>query len=211
MDDAIDKAVVEQAKQPAKPSYTERLALGAEARARQAKAKLEIARANADIELIRGDRLASDAVKVWSEELAKQQLKLDEDRVAMDDLERTREESYEMKVFTMDADVEERVAEGITEGTKEVIAEFTTKIKEALEMYHQGVFWAEKYIEIVGLQEAYTNLGGEVRKDMEKRAKALGLVVHNEFNFDTGKAEPKLVELEERAMSKKHSNKKGVK
>ena len=171
----------------------------AEAEARKSKAQLEISRANKDIEIINGERLASDKVKALAEELSELQLKLDKDRVAMDDKGKALDEAYAMKVYQVDAAVEGRIAKGIVEGTKEAAAEFVRKLKEALGMYRQGKYWAELYIEIVRLQGGHTDLGGRMRVDMEKRAEALGLIDHT---FDIVKTEPKMIE--ERAMDKRN-------
>ena len=197
-DSLSEKDVVASSEQ-AETVESERLATRTEAEARQAKAQLEITRANAGAEIIKGERLASDKVKALAEELSELQFKLDKDRVVLDDKGKALEEAYAMKVYQVDAAVEGRIAKGIVEGTKEAAAEYARKLKEALEMYRQGRYWAELYIEIVRLQGGYTDLGGRIRQDMEKRAEALGLIDHT---FDIAKTEPKMIE--EQAIDKRN-------
>ena len=178
-DNAVERADVE--------------ALLAEAKARQAKAQLEITQANKETEIINKERLASDEVKALAGELAELQLKLDKDRVAVDDKESELGEAYALKVYQVDAGVDERIRAGIKAGMTKERAAIAKAYKVCKEMYNRGLHWAVRFCDMVKLQSDYSvcHVDKDAQEDIVVRGKAMmetggfPSILGEKFNFES--------------------------
>ena len=175
--DLLDKELAQETQQGDNADklvrQAENEALIAEATRRRTEAELATQKAVAEMEILSGDRLASDEVKALAEELAELQLKLDKDRVAVDDKEIALEEAYALKVYQVDAGVDERIKAGINNGMKDERVITAKVIKVYKEMYEQGVHWCNSLAYVVEAQGSYSDRSEEAQEDIASKGKAM--------------------------------------